>query len=208
MTFRIGRHALRKKSNSVQTPQGMQQQLKVDQRAFFISEDGKSLIQVGSHLLAVSCLKPYPTWTGFKPKIEEAFVALDDIIKIKGLQRIGLRYINRIEVPSKSLHLEEYFEFRPFLGPGLPKTFSNFVLGCQFQFFEGRDTSKVQLGGAVPERPENAGFLLDLDYSTSQPQTVAPQQVMEWVANAHNELEGIFEGCITDRLRVIFQETE
>ena len=101
----------------VQTPQGMGQRLNVDQRAFFISQDGKVLSpnRVSSFGRRVA-LKPYPTWNGFKPKIEEVYAALGDIVKPKGLQRIGLRYINRIEVPSKSFRLDKYFEFRPFWG--------------------------------------------------------------------------------------------
>jgi uncharacterized protein (TIGR04255 family) len=192
----------------VQTPQGMQQQIGVDQRVLLISEDGKSLIQVGSHLLAVSCLKPYPTWNAFKPKIEKAYIALVDTAGIRGLQRIGLRYINRIEIPSKSVPMERYFEFRPFLGSGLPQEISDFVVGCHFRFFDGRDTCKVQLNQAVPEEPGNVGYLLDLDYFLSQPQTIAPKQAIEWVDRAHGQIEEIFEGCITDRLREIFQEVK
>ena len=42
----------------------------------------------------------------------------------------------------------------------------------------------------------------------AQPQTVSANQALEWVEEAHQKVEGIFEGCITERLREIFQEVK
>ena len=46
-------------------------------------------IQMGSRLLAVNCLKPYPTWNGFRPEIEN--VATGDYITIEGTPNVNLR---------------------------------------------------------------------------------------------------------------------
>lgn len=191
-----------------QSPQGIQQQIRTSERVLFLTNDRKTFIQVGPHFLAINCLKPYPTWEGFKPWIEKAFSTLIETVDVERLQRIGLRYINRIEIPSRSIDLDNYFEFRPFLGQNLPQNMENFIVQCLLPFFDGRDSCKVQLTNAVPERPDNISFLLDLDYFLAQAQTVSANQALEWVEDAHQKVEEIFEGCIAERLREIFQEVK
>ena len=172
----------------------------------FYTNDRKTYIQVGHNLLSVSCLKPYPKWDGFKPRIKNAFRALIKIVDVIGLERVGLRYINRIEIPSQSVNLGDYFEFLPSTGEKLPKDATDFILGCVFPFFNGRDLCKVQLTRAVPENPVSVAFLLDLDYYLAQPRSVSASQALEWVEEAHQHVEDIFEGCIKQPLREIFVE--
>ncbi len=193
----------------LQTPQGVQQQTRTVERVLFLTNDRKIFIQAGPHLLAVTCLKPYPTWNGFKPRVESAFRSLTEIIDIKGLQRIGLRYINHIEIPAHSINLlDEYFEFRPFLGQNLPQHMADFIVGCVWHFSSGRDSCRVQITNALPEKPDNSAFILDLDYFLAQPKAVSANQALEWVEEAHQKVEEIFEGCISKPLRDIFREVK
>jgi uncharacterized protein (TIGR04255 family) len=189
-----------------QGPNGIEQEVRINERSVFFTNDKNLFVQIGQQLLAVNCLKPYPHWEGFKPKIEEAFNALSNSIDIKGLARIGYRTINRIELPRQSFHLESYFEFYPFLGPRLPQNMVNFIVGCVLSFSDGRDLCKVQLTSAVPENPDSSAFLLDLDYYLAKPSNVAVSNALEWVEESHEQVNNIFEGCITDPLREIFQE--
>ncbi|HLG29087.1 MAG TPA: TIGR04255 family protein, partial [Candidatus Brocadiales bacterium] len=195
-------------SISQTSPQGIKQEVRTSERIHFISEKKNNFVQVGTNLLAINCLKPYPTWDEFKPNIEYAYKALTRTIDIKRFQRIGLRYINKIEIPNKAIDLGEFFEFRPFMGQHLPQNTTDFIVGCLFSFYDGRDSCRVQLTNAVPEKPDNLGFLLDLDYFLAKTEEVSLEKALEWVEDAHREVEKIFEGCITDRLREIFQEVK
>jgi uncharacterized protein (TIGR04255 family) len=192
----------------VQSPQGLQQRIGMDERILFLTNDRKMFLQVGSNLLAVNCLKPYAKWSGFKPRIENAFNMLKDTVDVKGLQRIGLRYINRIEIPTQLVKLEDYFEFHPFLGKRLPQNMSGFSLRCLLPFFGGRDVCTVQLINAVPEKKDSSAFILDLDYFLNQPQAISVNQTLDWIEKAHQQIEEVFEGCITQHLRETFQEVK
>lgn len=189
-------------------PQGIQQQLRTSERVLFLTNERKIFIQVGPHFLAINSLKPYPTWDGFKPWIEKAFNALVETVNVERLHRIGLRYINRIEIPSQSVKLEDYFEFYPFLGNKLPQVMANFLIQSLIPFFDERDSCKVHLTNAVSDKPGNISFLLDLDFFLAKPQVVSASQALEWVESAHHRVEELFEGCITERLREIFQEVK
>lgn len=193
------------------SPQGLQQQTRTSERVWFLTENRQTFIQLGAHYLAVNRLAPYPSWEGYKPSIKKAFDALTNTIaEIKGLQRIGLRYINRIEIPGETIELEDYFEFYPFLGQHLPQNIQNFNVQCLFSFLDDRDSCRVQLARALgvyeTSQQDKPGILLDLDYFLAKPQTVSADHALEWVETAHQKVEEIFEGCITDRSRELFGE--
>jgi uncharacterized protein (TIGR04255 family) len=88
----------------------------------FLRKDEKALIQVGVNLLSVSVLKPYPSWPKFLALIKRGFNAYSDVAPPKTIRRIGLRYINQIEVPGHDIRLEDYFEFCPHIGGRTPLT--------------------------------------------------------------------------------------
>jgi uncharacterized protein (TIGR04255 family) len=176
--------------------------------ARFLSEDKKQLIQVGQRTLSINRLKPYVAWSEFKSLIDEAFNILDQKVALNSIQRIGLRYINRIEILQKPVMLENYFKFRPFFGEELQRDYSGFIVGCMFPFFGERDSCKVELTNAVPENNGASAFVLDIDYSMLKPQGIAVAQSLEWVEKAHEEVEKIFEGCISTPLRDLFGEVK
>ena len=189
-----------------QGPKGIEQQLRVSERSIFLTEDKTIFVQVGPHLLAVNCLKPYPRWARFKPKIEEAFNALISSTEVKGLARIGHRVINRIEIPAIPILLDDYLEFRPFLGNNLSQTMDSFILGCVLPFNENRDFCKIQLTNGIPDTSGHGAFLLDIDYFMEKSDGIPFSNALKWIEEAHRQVNNIFEGCITDRLREIFQE--
>jgi uncharacterized protein (TIGR04255 family) len=183
-------------------------QIRTINLARFLSVDKKAMIQVGERVLLVSRLTPYQSWSDFNNHIRYAFKVLSQKVIINSIQRIGLRYINRIVVPKKDMRLDDYFEFRPFLGEGLRKPYTSFIVGCIFPFNNDNDSCKVELSQAVAESNDVSAFMLDIDYSLSKPQSIEVNQSLEWVDKAHEEIEGIFESCISRSLRELFGEVK
>lgn len=193
----------------VADPQGeMQPQAYVDERVFLFSENRRLFIQVGRHILAIHALSPYPGWQEMKSKTEKAWQVLQETTNVGDVARIGLRYVNRIILPNPTSKLSEYFDFYPFLGAKLPQELVAFVVVGEFTYTERRDRCRVQLTSASPDSENTTSFLLDIDYFLTQPKTVERDTVMNWVDEAHERVEEIFEGCITDNLRKLFGEVE
>lgn len=190
----------------VNSPEGLRQKLTTQQRILFLTNDKKTSIQLGPNLLAVSRLNPYQSWKLFKPEINRGFTTLSSVLDVKGIQRIGLRYINKIRIPGEKIRMEDYFELRPFLGSNLPQIMKSFIVGFTLPCAGDRDSCTVQLTSAAPEQPGSLDFLLDIDYALVKPQSVLEIDALEWVENAHATIESIFEGCIKDSLREIFKE--
>ncbi len=175
-------------------------------RMQFFREDEKALVQVDRDLLVVNHLKPYPTWQHFLPLIREAFDAYRQVAEPSSVRRIGLRYINRIEIPGPRIELGDYFCFTPRLGPDVPKDFASFIVGIQVPYQNSRDTLRLQATTAAAQPPDTVAIMLDLDYFLAQPTQASLETVFEWLEVAHGHTEEVFEACITERLRETFKE--
>jgi uncharacterized protein (TIGR04255 family) len=174
-------------------------------RVRFLREDKKALVQVGPHLLSANHLQPYPTWEEYLPMVKMAYDVYREVAKPQGLRRIGLRYINRINIPGSNIALQDYFEFHPYLGPDFPEQIGPFIVGVQI-FYDSRDVLRVQLANAAMQHADYVSMVLDLDYSLIAPQHVEIEAATEWLQVAHDRVEQIFEACLTDQLRSIFEE--
>jgi len=158
-------------------------------------------------MLAIHCIKPYPGWNNFKPLIIMAFQALADIIDFSALERIGLRYINQIKVPEKEINLDNYFEFRPHLSNDLVSNLENFIINCIFSFFDGNDSCRVQLTNMNFSKYETIELMLDIDYYLSKANTVSRIEALNWVERGKEQINSIFNKCITGSLKNKFKES-
>lgn len=174
----------------------------------FLRQDEKALVQIVPNLLAVNHLKPYPTWNEFRPIILNSLSKYREIANPKGIMRIGLRYINRIELPGERVELEDYFDFYPHLGSELPKEHGPFIVGIQLIYEDGRDILKLEMASEKYQPPRGLTMLFDLDYFLSKPDGISMDNIEEWIEIAHTRVEETFEACITEKVRKLFEEVQ
>jgi uncharacterized protein (TIGR04255 family) len=172
----------------------------------YLQEDEKLFMQVGAKVLTVNRLAPYMSWQEFKPLIQQAFQAYSGQASPKAITRIGLRYINRIELPGDKVDLKDILEFRPHVGDALPEDHASFTVGAEFLFEGKRDLLRLQVASTKPERESGLALILDLDYFSLFPDGTISADIAEWLEVAHGHIEDAFEGSITDNLRRTFDE--
>jgi len=190
----------------IQDPDGVKQRVKRSDRVLFFKEDKKLFIQVGPHFLAINCLKPYPKWEMYKPNISKAFGVLSDVLETIKLRRIGLQYRNRIDIPGNNIDLDDYFEFGINLGRHITQPMVDFIAGCTLSFSENSDLCRIQLTNITSDIPETTTVLLDINYFLVKPRSFTKEETMNWIEEAHTRIEEIFEGCLKDKLRELFEE--
>ena len=169
----------------------------------FFSEDEKTLIQLDKERLSIHKLKPYSSWQGFYPLINLVFNSYIKNIKIKSIQRIGLRYINNFEIPLSTFDIEQYFNLRPVMEEGLPQDLVSFMVGTIFAFENGRDNIKVQLIDRLAA-PNKTVFVLDMDYFLVNPGSIQINEIAQWITNAHKNVENVFEASLTEKTKLLF----
>lgn len=164
------------------------------------SESAPVLIQVGEHLLTINHLAPYSSWSAFSPHIKKSFETYREVANPVGLTRIGLRYINRIELEQDEYDFRP-FEFRPQLPSAITNPVQGFILGIELEYEKKCDVLRIQLTSTNASTDNQKAYLLDLDYFLQQSTSIDIDRALEWVEKAHSNLEEAFEKCITNELR-------
>jgi uncharacterized protein (TIGR04255 family) len=150
----------------------------------------------------VNQLNPYPGWEeGFRDTIIARFRELDSVIEPLPVGRIGLRYINKIDVPEVPLVWENWFNF----SLPLPKIEDAALNGFQMHFEQRLRESRQLIVNCVALVPAGAAttVILDLDV-VWQGGPVESSMIREILERVHAPHRLAFESYITDKLRKEF----
>ncbi len=203
------RRAIRNVGMHVQVEgEGLLFQSQMEEGTQFLRKDERAFVQVHPRRISVHHFAPYPHWEGFKPLIKKVFQAYQNVITESQLQRIGLRYINKIDFNSSEVELQNFLTIYPHVGTELPQKFSAFTFQLLFPYEDERDGLQLRLSNAQPAKENTLSILLDLDYFLMQPDRQKNLKALNWVEKAHNNILAAFEGSITDALRQQFEEEE
>jgi len=167
----------------------------------FYSNDKSRLVQIGRNLLSINILKGYSGWLDYLSNIKLAFDCFCDIYnnvsKITKIIRIGLRYINEIEIQTDSatINLEHYFNLRP----EMPE---------QFSFVDS-----FNLMVEVPFKPDklrvnflqlpNYNYFFDLDYGIER--IIKNDEIKKHLNQAHKNIKDIFDSSLSAECKQIFE---
>jgi uncharacterized protein (TIGR04255 family) len=167
------------------------------------SSDGKNLAQLGSNFLAVNRLNPYVGWEeSFRDTILARINEVQRVYTLKEMERVGLRYINKIDFPESNLCWTDWFVMALPVPGGLGER------GGSFQFhFERQLDSNVRAVInflSLPSPPDSGtSVILDIDVFCYAKQNIsAIRAVLEEIHEPHHML---FEGYLLDKTRELFQ---
>ncbi|MCI0691855.1 TIGR04255 family protein [candidate division KSB1 bacterium] len=162
----------------------------------FRRADGSALLQISPKLLAINQLRPYRTWPQFKKTILEAYTIYRELAQPSGIIRLGLRYINQIEIPETKIEIGRYLR-------GCPEGYHKLFLSTEFPF-EAEEEKLAMILAYVPHREGDfLRFYLDLDYGAFP---MPAEEIGPVLERAHDRLEQIFEASHTDETRRLFGE--
>lgn len=169
------------------------------------SVDMTELLLLWRSSFVISQLAPYPGWDAFYKRFERDWAIWKRVMGFQEISRIGVRYVNRIDIPVSGpvLEQEEFLNVYPklpdILGPmnayAVQAVLSIKDIGC-----------KLTLNSAVVPSPilDHASFLFDQDIARE----IDPPQSDDAISGLLNEIRirknKVFETCITDRARALF----
>jgi uncharacterized protein (TIGR04255 family) len=170
------------------------------------SPDALHVIQILRNAVAVTRSAPYPGWEDFSVLFWSQYEQWRKVTGRRKLGRIGVRYINRLDIPVEAgsiIVLSDYlnFSFTPLPGgvDAPVNTYNVFVASGVVA--EGLG---VNLTVAATDSPliNHRSFLLDIDVYRNEvdvPQSDPDIHAFLEVVRARKD--AIFEACITDKTR-------
>lgn len=188
------------------SPEGIKTDaLDLGHRLICRSADGKRLVQLSGRFLAVNQLSPYPGWEeAFRDNIRTqtgAFLQAVGSLKIK---RLGLRYINKIDIPEHPFVWSKWFRF----DLPVPTLADAEVAAFQMQFQQrlGGQCRLVTNVAALPPTPEQTSpVILDLDV-VWEGDPADSSRLPDLLELVHQPVGLAFESYLSDKLRELFNQ--
>ncbi len=185
-------------------PAAQQQTTSIDKMQF-LNREQNAIVQVGPDLLAVNQLRPYPGWESFKPAIIHKLELYCDIAKPNRIAGMTLRYLNRIDIASREVRLEDYFMIYPRLPANVPQTYQTFLQQVEVPYENPRGLLKMVFSPVPAEATDATSFLVDLAFGSTRPDAI--ENAANWIEAVHSSIEGIFDACFTEKThKEVFRE--
>lgn len=128
----------------------------------FFSDDNTRIVQTRLDGFSANRLKPYDNFRSFKAEAQCRWAQFRDFVKPERVLRIGLRYINDLEIPSSPLNLSDVFdsfEIRPLdNNPTLEGFWMRMLLGRQLPEEKGHTIIE-----APPQSMNTNKIVFDID---------------------------------------------
>jgi uncharacterized protein (TIGR04255 family) len=168
------------------------------------SVDNHTIVQLSNNLLIINKLPEYESWESYKKTIEYTILAFRKVFKTFEINRIGLRFINKIDIgDSHSFsNLKKYFEIYPNIPNNVTKEINSMQLSFESPIIKDIEILALSLATLRKEPKYNSPVLLQL-YIT-RIKDIAGVQIEDWIENAHNVLRETFENCVTKQCKKEF----
>ena len=170
------------------------------------SPDLTQLLLLFPSSLIVSQLAPYPGWDQFYRRFCRDWRIWKKAVGFRTISRIGVRYINRIDIPT----LERYVEHETYLNvyPKLPDIIAH-VGGYAVQAVSAFEDigCKLTLNSAVVPAPilDHASFIFDQDIAREIDPPQSEKAIFQLLNEIRMKKNAVFEACVTDRARELFR---
>lgn len=174
----------------------------------FPSADNRLVLGVRRDVMSVHMLRPYQGWERFVQQIEEALSAYVSLVEPEGIKRIGIRYINRIEIKGeKPIDLKNFFTASPTVAADFPGKMINFLTRSEFTY-DDRPAKLVMTFASAPAPADMFAFLLDFDMIFESQDTLPIGEAMSIVQFLRERERDAFESSITDHTRELFDASQ
>ena len=166
------------------------------------SHDMTELALALPNSLVVSQLAPYPSWSIFSKRFIRDWKLLKKTLGYREVKRIGVRYINRIDIPVTGPLIQHEQFLNVF--PQMPDMLSPLIAGAvqTVSYFEDIKC-KLTLNSGVVESPilNHTSFLLDLDLCREIDVPQNDKGIFELLEAMRLKKNQVFEACISQRAR-------
>jgi uncharacterized protein (TIGR04255 family) len=170
------------------------------------SDDQTDIVIVADRHFAVARLAPYLGWQQFRDRAAANWKINKDLTGYRKIARIGVRYINRIDIPtaeSLTLSTEDYFAFRLEIPQPPFPPLAHHVMQADFR--EGKMQIVVNSARVPSALVNHLSFILDIDISRREDVPQSDDGIWAYLDEVRILKNTLFESCITDKTRELFK---
>jgi len=172
------------------------------------TDDQTDIVLVKPRGIAASRLAPYPGWSVLCDSANAAWEVWKSLTPRHPIERVGIRYINRIDIPLGGKHgvrLDDYLNFHPQITKIAVDPMTAYVVQASFPVPLNKTWSTNLTSTLVTPAPliDHLSLLLDIDVYRYGP--LAETMLWDEIDAARILKNDLFERCITDKARKLFE---
>lgn len=176
------------------------------------TDDQTQLLVLWPNSFTLSQLPPYQGWEAFIQRFEKDWGILKRTRGFQQISRIGVRYINRIDIPANLAdgENETLVEHEQFLNiyPKLPDMLNPLdAYAVQASIYLKDINCQLTMNSASVPSPllRHISFIIDIDIYSDKTVPQSDPQIMELLNRIRTKKNMIFESCISQPARELFQ---
>jgi uncharacterized protein (TIGR04255 family) len=167
--------------------------------------DGLRVIQSRLNGFAYSVLAPYDRWETFSAEAWEHWQVYKDIARPTKVSRLGVRFINKIDIPQASIEIKDYLRTAVDVSPYLPQVTASYFLQVVVPLLTFDASATITSTVLPPSSSDATSLILDIDTWRLLDVSVDDDAESGRLQEALNDLRAaknfVFEACITDATR-------
>lgn len=183
------------------TQQATQQQI----GHVYTSNDGQRIFHSRFDGFMYSQLAPYDRWDKFVSEALRLWGRYAETTKPVTVNRLGVRYVNRLDIPSQNFDINDYLRTRPEVSPDLPQDLTGYFFQVQLPLPSFGAAVSITSTVAPSATPGHAALILDLDCSQVMALRSEDPGFDEALVSRLETLRSaknmVFEACITQTTR-------
>ncbi len=181
--------------------------VKREKETFFLDEPNHISVSISETKLEFSQEIKYSGWKDNLPKIIKVLKDYLEISQQPLLERIDLRYINKIFIPCDTVKriVQEKDYFNVYINyKTIKKDCNRFEIRISFPYTDGI-LDVILFPVPSPNNSNENLFILDLCYHIINIQGSNIEQIKEALDSAHANIENVFEKTLTQKTKDLFK---
>jgi len=171
----------------------------------FSDSANSRIAQVRQDGFTFSRLQPYDQWESWRGEARRVWDRYVEAVRPKTINRVAVRYINRIDVSSTRGRLRDYLNIYPELPNEIPNLMTGFIMRLELALPDLPSAALVLSLGRIPPPSQGlVSILLDLDLYQQLKMGPREENLWDSLETLHARENLFFESCITDRARELF----
>lgn len=171
----------------------------------FKSKDERQVFQARLDGFTMGRLHPYDCWETFRDEARRQWDIYKTVVSPQKIVRVAVRYINRIDIPLPLRDFSDYLRTAPEVSPALPQGLASYFMRLEIPMDDIKSRCLLNEAIIEPVAPKVVSVVLDIDVFRTEDLPTDDEEIWRFMEELRQRKNSIFEACITDKTRELFQ---
>lgn len=171
----------------------------------FLSTSRQFIVQVRKNGFSFSILAPYENWRKYASEARRIWVQFRDQFPPETITRLGVRYINQLDIPASSIVLKDYFNTVPEIAEGIPQLVNQYFMQLVIPMEQIQAQAILNQAIVPPAIPDTTSLMFDIELFRTQEVPEEENAIWEVFDLLREGKNLIFDASLTARAKELIQ---